>query len=54
MSKKLLMTQLKFIGKISKSGTDRNVVIIPKQFKKETDKIRGKDVLIIIEDEFLK
>jgi hypothetical protein len=50
MSRKLLV-QLKFVASLSKSGKDRNIIIIPKQFKKETDKLLGKQIKVILDDE---
>ena len=41
---------VKFIGKISKSGEDRNVIIIPKGHKEETDKMKGNFVWIVVSE----
>lgn len=41
---------LKFVTRISKSGTKRNIIIIPKEFKKKTDRLDGKQVRVIIDD----
>jgi hypothetical protein len=47
-----LMTQLKFVGKISDMG-DRKVIYIPKGFYKQVEKFQGetKQVQILIDAE---
>ena len=42
--------EIKFIGKVSKSGEDRNVIIIPKGYKKESDKMKGKFLWIVVSE----
>jgi hypothetical protein len=49
--RKNILTQLRFIAKISKSGEDRNIIIIPKDLKEKTDKMKGKHISVLINDE---
>jgi hypothetical protein len=44
-----IMPQLKFIGRISTMG-DKLVIVIPKEFHKETQSLRTKQVLVVVED----
>jgi hypothetical protein len=47
-----IVTQLKFVGKISDMG-DRKIIYIPKGFHKQAERLQGKDkqVKIIVDDE---
>lgn len=47
-----VLTQLKFVGKISDMG-DRKIIYIPKAFHKQALKLQGeeKQVKIIVDDE---
>lgn len=47
------MAQLKFVTNISSSDGDRNTIIIPKMLKKQSDKLLGKQVKVILDDEIL-
>jgi hypothetical protein len=44
-----IMPQLKFIGRISTMG-EKLVIVIPKEFHKETRPLRMKQVLVVVED----
>jgi hypothetical protein len=44
-----IMPQLKFIGRISTMG-DKLVIVIPKEFHKETQPLRRKQVLVVVEE----
>jgi hypothetical protein len=44
------MTQLKFVTSISTSGRDRNIIIIPKVLKKQSDKLLNRQVKVVVDD----
>ena len=52
MVKKGAMAKLKFITTISKMGEDNKIIWIPKRFHPELEKFEGKQVRIVIDDEF--
>ena len=43
------MAQLKFVGRISSQG-DNLIVWIPKEFHKDANPLKGKQVKIVIDD----
>jgi hypothetical protein len=45
-----IMAKLKFVGKVSDMG-DRKIVYIPKEFHKAAERLQGKQVRIMIDDE---
>jgi hypothetical protein len=45
----LIMSQLKFVGRISTQGSNL-IVWIPKEFHKDAKPLRGKQVRIVIDD----
>ena len=45
----LIMSQLKFVGRISTQGSNL-IVWIPKEFHKDAKPLRGKQVRIMIDD----
>jgi hypothetical protein len=47
-----IMAKLKFVGKISDMG-DRKIIYIPKEYHKDAEKMKGKQVLIAVNDEIL-
>ena len=49
MQIKLIMGQLKFVGRISSQGNNL-IVWIPKEFHKDAKPLRGKQVRIMIDD----
>jgi hypothetical protein len=46
-----VMTQLKFVGRISTQGSNL-IVWIPKEFHKDAKSLKGKQVKILIDDNF--
>ena len=44
------LAQVKFVGKISTMG-DKLIVVIPKDFHKDSVKMKGKQVKVVIDDE---
>ena len=45
-----LMTKVKFVSTVSKMG-DKRIIIIPKDYHNELDKLNPKQVKITIDDE---
>lgn len=45
------MTSVKFVGKISSMG-DKLIVVIPKDNHESVKKLRGKQVRVVIDDEW--
>jgi len=45
--------QLKFVGRVSTMG-DKLVIVIPKEFHKETQPLRRKQVLVVVEEAITK
>jgi hypothetical protein len=44
------LTQIQFVGKLSKMG-DRRIIYIPKDFHKEAEKLEGKQIYVIATDD---
>jgi glutamine phosphoribosylpyrophosphate amidotransferase len=44
------LTQLKFVGRVSVMG-DRKIIYIPKEFHKQAEKLEGRQVKILVDDE---
>lgn len=45
------MTSAKFVGKISSMG-DKLIIVIPKDFHKDVEKMKGKQVRVVVDNEF--
>lgn len=43
------MTTVKFIGKVSTMG-DKLIIVIPKEFHKDINPLRGKQVKVVVEE----
>ena len=52
MTKKTALAKFKFITKISKMGEGRRMIWIPKEYHDEIAKFEGKQIRVIIDDEF--
>ena len=46
----ITMSKMKFVGRISDMG-DKEIIIIPKEFRKDSKPLKGKQVRIQIDDE---
>jgi len=44
------MTRVKFVGTISKMG-DKRIIVIPKDYHKDTEKLSPRQVKVTIDDE---
>jgi antitoxin component of MazEF toxin-antitoxin module len=44
------MTQLKFVGRISKQGKSL-IIWVPKEFHKAAQPLKGKQVRVVVDDE---
>jgi hypothetical protein len=51
MPKDTDLASTKFIGKISSMG-DKLIIVIPKDFHKSVEKMKGKQVRVVVDDEF--
>lgn len=43
------MTTVKFIGKVSTMG-DKLIIVIPKEFHKDINPLKGKQVKVVVEE----
>lgn len=51
MPKESQLASVKFVGKISSMG-DKLIVVIPKEYHGEVKKLKGKQVRVVIDDEW--
>lgn len=52
MVKKADLAKFKFVTAISKMGDDRRMIWIPKKYHDEIQKFMGKQIRVVIDDEF--
>ena len=52
MTKKTPLAKFKFITSIGKMGEGRRMIWIPKKYHEEIAKFEGKQIRVIIDDEF--
>lgn len=51
MPKDTELASVRFVGKISSMG-DKLIVVIPKEFHDQVKKLKGKQVRVVIDDEW--
>lgn len=44
------MPKLRFIGRITNMG-DKEIIIVPKEFRKDSKVLKGKQVRVLVDDE---